>query len=145
MDEEPRALAEVTQDTPRAPIAPSSPQDPTELRADFSVLIGNNRHYYDVQIVAVNKDSGRDNPYSTLTEAADAKRRKYKALGAFFRPLIFSAGGLMEKDTAHAYKALQKLVGPARAHWLDNSIALALTQARAISAASIARISPRNR
>jgi len=111
-----------------------------ELRADFSVLLGTSRYYYDVQIVAINKDSARQDAFDTLTEAANEKRRKYSALGAFFEPMIFSAGGLMEKDTAKAYKKLQKLLGPARAQWLDTQIALTLTQARAISAGSIAKV-----
>jgi hypothetical protein len=111
-----------------------------ELRADFSVLLGTSRYYYDVQIVAINKDSARQDAFETLTEAANEKRRKYTALGAFFEPMIFSAGGLMEKDTAKAYKKLQKLLGPTRAQWLDTQIALTLTQARAISASSIAKI-----
>jgi len=111
-----------------------------ELRADFSVLIGTSRYYYDVQIVAINKDSSKQEAYDTLTEAAKEKRRKYKALGAFFEPIIISAGGLMEKDTAKAYKRLQKILGPSRAQWLDNQIALTLTQARAISASSISKV-----
>jgi hypothetical protein len=113
------------------------------LRADFSVLLGTSRYYYDVQVVAINKDSARTDPYSTLAEAAAAKKRRYASLGVFFKPLIFSAGGLMEKDTAKTYKGLQKLLGPSSAKWLDTTIALALTQARALSAASIARSSPR--
>jgi hypothetical protein len=44
-----------------------------ELRADFSILIGTTIYYYDVQIVALNKDSAREDPYSTLEEAAKAK------------------------------------------------------------------------
>jgi len=117
---------------------PESPEN-NSLRADFSVLIGTSRYYYDVQVVAINKDSARDDPFETLREAANAKRRKYSALGAFFEPLIFSAGGLMEEQSAQAYKGLQKLLGRAKAHWLDNQIALTLTKARAISASSIAR------
>jgi hypothetical protein len=108
-------------------------------------MLGTSRHYYDVQIVAINKDSAREDAYSTLTEAADEKRRKYSALGAFFHPLIFSAGGLMEKDTSKAYKGLQKLLGPIKAQWLDSLIALTLTQARAQAAASIAREIPLRR
>ena len=49
----------------------------------------------------------------------------------------------MEKDTAQAYKAIQKLLGPIRARWLDNWVALELTKARAASATSIARDSVR--
>ena len=74
-----------------------------ELRADFSVLLGTSRYYYDVQIVAINKDSARQDAFETLTEAANEKRRKYSTLGAFFELMIFSAGGLIEKDTAKAY------------------------------------------
>jgi hypothetical protein len=113
------------------------------LRADFSILTGTSRYYYDVQIVAINKDSGRLDPYSTLTAAAEEKRRKYSALGLFFKPLIFSAGGLMEKDTAKTYKGLQRLVGPKNANWLDTSLALILTQARTQAAISIAWDIPR--
>ena len=120
--------------------------DPTtDLRADFSVLLGARRQYYDVQIVAINKDSAKEDAYNTLAEAATEKRRKYKSLGTQFQPIILSAGGLMEKDTAAAYQGLQKLLGPVRAKWLSNTIALHLTQARAIAAASIARSSPRAR
>ena len=119
---------------------PKGPEDTGgELRADFSVLIGTSRRYYDVQIVALNKDSGKKEPYATLKEAADAKRLKYKSLGEAFEPLIFSAGGLMEEGTAQAYKALQKLLGPARSHWLSNQLAITLAQARAHSAGSIAQ------
>ena len=106
-------------------------------RPDFSVLLGTSRHYYDVQIVAINKDSAKENPFDTLTEAAKEKQRKYSDLGELFHPIIISAGGLMEEETAKTYKALQKLVGHSRAKWLDNSIALTLTQARGIAATSI--------
>jgi len=120
-------------------VAEIQPGDPNPLRADFSVQIGVSRFFYDVQIVAINKDSARKDAAATLTEAAEEKRRKYKVLGTSFKPLIFSAGGLMEKDTAQAYKGLQALIGPSNARWLDKTIALALTQARAQAAASIAK------
>lgn len=114
------------------------------LRADFAVTLGNSRYFYDVQIVAINKESAKEDAYSTLAEAAEEKRRKYSSLGAFFRPLIFSAGGLMEKETAKTYKGLQELVGPTAASWLDSSIGLTLTKTRAFSAASIAKENPNN-
>ena len=114
------------------------------LRADFAVTLGNSRYFYDVQIVAINKESAKEDAYSTLAEAAEEKRRKYSSLGAFFRPLIFSAGGLMEKETAKTYKGLQELVGPIAASWLDSSIGLTLTKTRAFSAASIAKENPNN-
>ena len=113
------------------------------LRADFSVLTGTNRVYYDVQIVALNKDSARNDPYETLEEAYREKQLKYRVLGQAFKPLIFSAGGLMSRDTAQSYKSLQRLIGPQSAKWLDKSIALILTQARATAASSIARVAPR--
>ena len=75
------------------------------------MLLGATRHYYDVQIVAINKDSSLPNAYATLKEAATAKNNKYKELGAFFHPMIFSAGGLMEEQTAKEYKSLQELIG----------------------------------
>lgn len=113
----------------------------TLLRADFSILVGTSRYYYDVQIVAINKDSAKEDAFSTLEEAAKAKQRKYKELGNFFHPLIFSAGGLMEKTTAQTYKGLQKLLGPIRAKWLDSQIAITLIKSRAIAAMSIAKTS----
>lgn len=132
------------------PIPPPPSSSPTErstsapsLRPDFSALLGTSRYYYDVQVVAVNKESGRDSAYETLAEAAAEKKRKYRALGPYFIPLIFSAGGLMEKETAKAYKALQKLLGPAAAKWLDSSLGVILAKARATSAVSISRPSPR--
>ncbi|KAL9563894.1 hypothetical protein ACKAV7_011929 [Fusarium commune] len=118
-------------------------QQDSSLRADFAVTIGNSRYFYDIQIVAISKDSAREDPYSTLKEAADEKRRKYQSLGAFFHPLIFSAGGLMEQETSQTYKKLQELLGPFAASQLDSTIGLALTKTRAISAASIARDLPR--
>ncbi|XMA16790.1 hypothetical protein WAI453_009581 [Rhynchosporium graminicola] len=119
------------------PATTGSRQPENSKRPDFSVLIGTSRHYYDVQIVAINKDSAREEAYATLTEAANAKQLKYKDLGPVFHPLIISAGGLMEKDTAKTYRALQGLLGPSRARWLDSFIATSLTQARGIAATSI--------
>ena len=88
------------------PVAPGATALDDALRADFSVLSGTSRYYYDVQVVATNKDSARDDPYSTLDEAYQEKVRKYSALGLYFKPLIFSAGGLMAKETAQTYKSL---------------------------------------
>ncbi|CEI67856.1 unnamed protein product [Fusarium venenatum] len=48
----------------------------TSLRADIAVTVGNSRYYYDIQIVAIAKDSARSDPYETLREAAEEKRRK---------------------------------------------------------------------
>ncbi|KAH7187648.1 hypothetical protein BKA60DRAFT_666349 [Fusarium oxysporum] len=107
------------------------------------VTIGNSRYFYDSQIVAISKDSAKEDPYSTLKEAADEKRRKYQSLGSFFHPLIFSAGGLMLQEASQTYKKLQELLGPFAASQLDLPIGLALTKTRAISAASIARDLPR--
>ncbi|MCW7072258.1 MAG: reverse transcriptase domain-containing protein [Methanophagales archaeon] len=122
---------------------PQISQDAT-LRADFAITTENSRYYYDVQVVAIGKESARTDPYSTLTEAADAKRRKYRSLGPYFRPLIFSAGGLMEKETAKSYKALQALLGPTGSDFLSTTIALILAKSRAFSALSIAKESPYN-
>ena len=120
------------------PLDPRDLRDPSARRPDFSALLGTSRYYYDVQIVAVNKASAREGAFETLEEAAAEKRRKYSHLGAHFIPLIFSAGGLMEKTTAKAYKSLQKLIGPIAAGHLDQSLGTILTKARAYSAASIA-------
>ncbi|TXC05572.1 hypothetical protein FocTR4_00010933 [Fusarium oxysporum f. sp. cubense] len=76
----------------------------------------------------ISKDSAREDPYSTLTEAAEEKRRKYKSLGAFFQPIIISAGGLMDLETAKTYKKLQQLVGPLAAAQLNATIGLTLTR-----------------
>ncbi|TLD16066.1 uncharacterized protein PgNI_02591 [Pyricularia grisea] len=67
------------------------------LRADFAVINGISKYYYDVQIVAINKDSGNINLLNTLTNAANNKGRKYHFLDPFFHPIIINAGGLMEK------------------------------------------------
>ncbi|KAB5581299.1 hypothetical protein GE09DRAFT_948992, partial [Coniochaeta sp. 2T2.1] len=127
------------------PAESAEPTEPTARRADFSVLLGSSRYYYDIQIVAVNKDSARDDVFADLSEAAAEKKRKYRALGPFFKPLIFSAGRLMEKETAQAYKALQRLLNPAVVRWLDSSLGLTLTKTRAFSASSIARDTPARR
>jgi hypothetical protein len=95
--------------------------------------------------VAISKDSAKEDPYSTLREAAEEKKRKYKCLGAFFHPLIISAGGLMDLETSKTYQKLQDLIGPWAADQLDQAIGLALMRTRASSAASIARDIPRNR
>ncbi|KAJ0133614.1 hypothetical protein HZ326_21771 [Fusarium oxysporum f. sp. albedinis] len=118
-------------------------QQDSSLRADLAVTIGNSRNFYDIQIVAISKDSAKEDPYSTLKEAANEKRRKYQSLGAFFHPLTFSAGGLIDQETSQTYKKLQELLGPFAASQLDLTIGLALTKTKAISAASIARDLPR--
>lgn len=91
------------------------------------MLIGTSRHYYDVQIVVINKDSACEEAYAILSEAANAKRLKYSALGLVFHPLILLAGGLMKAETAKTYKALQGLLRYFRAKWLDGYIASTLT------------------
>ncbi|KAH6949759.1 hypothetical protein BKA56DRAFT_506605, partial [Ilyonectria sp. MPI-CAGE-AT-0026] len=108
------------------------------LRADFSILLGGCRTYYDIQVVAINAESAKETAQETLARAAAAKRLKYASLGPYFQPLIFSAGGLLEKDSAQAYKALQHLIGPVGAFQLDTTIGLTLSRTRAQSAASIA-------
>jgi len=115
----------------------------TSLRADLAVTLGTSRYYYDIQIVAISKDSAREDPYKTLREAIEEKRRKYRSLGAFFQPIIISAGGLMELETAKTYKKLQDLIGPIASAQLDSSIGLTLTRTRATSAASISKDIPR--
>ena len=66
-------------------IGPTSPTAATTaLRADFSATIGASRYYYDIQVVAVNKASGREEALATLEEAAQEKRRKYSSLGPLF-------------------------------------------------------------
>jgi hypothetical protein len=94
--------------------------------------------------VAISKDSAKEDPYSTLREAAEEKKRKYRCLGAFFHPLIISAGSLMDLETSKTYQKLQDLIGPWAANQLDQAIGLALTRTRATSAASIARDPPSN-
>ncbi|TLD09840.1 hypothetical protein PspLS_12040 [Pyricularia sp. CBS 133598] len=125
------------------PIRSGTRRDPNGLRAYFAVINGISKYYYDVQIVAINKDSANADPFVTLTEAVNKKRRKYQFLDPFFHPIIISAGGLMEKSTAQAYKQLQKLIGPVASHWLDTSISLALLRSRTTAAISIAKDLPR--
>lgn len=117
-------------------------QGSSDLRPDLSTTYNGSIRYYDVQIVAINKPSAREDPHSALIEAADAKKAKYRSLGPLFHPIIISAGGLMEKSTATLYKDLQGMIGPVAAAWLDTMISLALYKARAHSSASIARKQP---
>jgi hypothetical protein len=118
-------------------------QKETSLRADLAITLGTSRHFYDIQIVAISKESAKEDPYSTLREAAEEKKRKYRCLGAFFHPIIISAGGLMDLETSKTYQKLQDLIGPWAADQLDQAIGLALIRTRASSAASIARDIPR--
>jgi hypothetical protein len=82
------------------------------LQANLAITLGTSRHFYNIQIVAISKDSAREDPYSTLKETAEKKKRKYRCLGAFFHPLIISAGGLIDLETAKTYQKLQDLIGP---------------------------------
>ena len=115
----------------------------TSLRADLAVTLGTSRYYYNIQIVTISKDLAKEDPYKTFREATEEKRRKYRSLGAFFQPIIISAGGLMELETAKTYKKLQDLIGPIASAQLDSSIGLTLTKTRAISAASISKDIPK--
>ena len=96
-------------------------------RPDFLVLIGTFRYYYDVQIVAINKDLACEEAYAILLEVANAKRFKYSALSLVFHLLILLVGGLIEAEIAKTYKALQGLLRHFRAKWLDGYIASTLT------------------
>jgi hypothetical protein len=86
------------------------------LRADLAITLGNSRYFYDVQIVAINKESAKEDAYNTLAEAAVEKNRKYAVLGSFIKPLIFSSGGLLAPESAQTYKGLQALIGPTSAN-----------------------------
>lgn len=101
------------------------------LRADFSILLGSCCTYYNIQVVAINTESAKETAQETLAKAAAVKRLKYASLGPYFQPLIFSAGGLLQKDSAQAYKALQRLIGPVRAFQIDTTIGLTLSRIRA--------------
>lgn len=90
-----------------------------------------------MQVVAVFKALVKSNWQHTLREAAEEKKRKYKAYGSSFQPLIFSAGGFMEQTTAKQWKAFQKALGSTAAGYLEATIALSLSRTRAISAISI--------
>jgi hypothetical protein len=114
----------------------------SDLKADFSLLIGNSRYYYDVQIVAVSKESGKTDVFDTLKEAFDSKKRKYNTLGNYIRPLIFSSGGLMDPNSAKFYKEIQKIVGPYMTDWMDTHIGMTLHKFRAYAAVSITPIIP---
>jgi len=111
--------------------------DGIATRPDLVITTSSTRIYYDVQIVAINADSAEVDPYSTLDEAANAKSVKYARLGPSFRPLIFSAGGLLSKDTSLEYKRLQKLLSPSAANYLDSTISLVLLRARALARNSL--------
>jgi hypothetical protein len=62
-----------------------------------------------------------------------------RCLNAFSQPIIISAGGLIDLETAKTYQKLQELIGPIAAAQLDSSISLTLIRTKAISASSIAR------
>ncbi len=100
-------------------------------RTDLVITSKSNRHYYDIQVVAINAETAEQDPYLTLDQAARAKSVKYNALGPSFKPLIFSAGGLLSKETSVEYKRLQRLAGPSAANYLDNTISLVLLRTRA--------------
>ena len=58
----------------RGPLGPSRPD--SSLRADFAITLGNARYHYDVQCVAINKPSGREDPFSThLAESSSSEER----------------------------------------------------------------------
>ncbi|TLD04429.1 uncharacterized protein PgNI_11984, partial [Pyricularia grisea] len=59
------------------PIRSGTRTGQNSLRAYFGVINGIFKYYYDVQIIAINKNSGNINPLNTLTDAANNKRRKY--------------------------------------------------------------------
>ncbi|CAF3556135.1 hypothetical protein ACHAO7_010138 [Fusarium culmorum] len=104
----------------------------TSLRADLAVTLGTSRYYYGIQIVAISKESAKEDSYETLREAAEEMKRKYRSLGAFFQLLIISAGSLMDLETAKTYRKLQDLTGPVASAQLDSSIGLTLMRTRAI-------------
>ena len=55
--------------------------------------------------MALNKAEAKDDPYKTLQEALEAKKRKYSSLGSTFYPIVLSAGGLIALETAKTYKS----------------------------------------
>ena len=71
--------------------------------------------------------SARALPLDTLAAKARAKLLKYRHFGRSFKPLVWSAGGLMDRDS---YRDIQLRVGPMAAAWMDKRIALALLRFR---------------
>jgi hypothetical protein len=140
------AIALGSNKTLEVDLEPSHQASPNKARAshakgpqpDLAITKGNETRFFDLQIVALSKASARPDPYSTLQEASEEKRRKYRAFNRHFQPLVISAGGLMDQATARAYKDLQDLIEPATAYWMDSLVSLGLLRARAIAAASIA-------
>jgi hypothetical protein len=107
------------------------------IRPDLLMTTITKNIYYDIKVVAISADSSHIDPYKALDLADQDKRRKYSSMGPSFRPLIFSAGGLLSKETSIEYKKLQGLIG-ASAPYLDQAIALILLRARARSRNSLA-------
>lgn len=101
--------------------------------------------YYDIQVVAINKDSAWEDAYATLAEAAAEKKSKYAALGPRFKPLIFSAGGLRNKNSAQAYKSLQKCLTRLQLSGWMRALRLFSRKTRAIASTSIAKDAPNRR
>jgi len=111
--------------------------DGTSRRPDFSLTYEGKKYYYNIKVVSINATSAELDPNRTLEMAAQAKQLKYKGLGPCFRPLVFSAGGLIEKQASSEYKRLQKSLGRSSSKWLDSIISLILLRTRAISRASL--------
>jgi hypothetical protein len=101
------------------------------IRPDLVIATANDRIYYDIKVVAINADSAETDPYSTLKLAEQAKIAKFSRLGPSFRPLVFSPGGLLAKETSLEYKRLQRLLPPSGVNYLDSTISLVLLRARA--------------
>ena len=109
----------------------------TNIRPDFAITTPSYKYYYDVKIVAISADSAVLDPYSTLNLAAQEKKLKYKVLGPSFKPLVFSSGGLLAKESSTEYKKFQDLIGPSAASFLDSTISLVLLRTRARARNSI--------
>jgi len=116
---------------------PTTGNEGSKTRVDLKIVTASAVQMYDVKIAAVHKRTGDPDPHVTLTRNAKQKLEKHKHLGARFHPLVFSAGGLMEKSTAQEFKKLQKLMGTNSARWATTLLSVELLRYRSLSFYSV--------
>ena len=114
----------------KAILEPRTEQD-TERRTDIRVDSPQGTTYYDITVVSVMAKTASYDPFSTLSVEELNKKRKHAILGADFRPFVVSQGGLLGKETAASYKAIQKQLTYTASSFLDQYLSGLLGRIRA--------------
>ena len=106
-------------------------EEGSHRRVDFKVSSPTGTLSYDVRFVSLAQKNARSTPAATLLTAERIKNGRYQNPRRSFKPLVFSQGGLMARESAKAYRELLSALAPNAQEWLGTYLSMALLRFQA--------------